>query len=457
MDKFLRNRSVKTNHTAFALTLLAMVSGAACAPNTPNASQPAVVTAASPSVAASPASTQSAQPCEPLETRPPNAPEQKPAFAGQTRACGVKSDVAFEVTVLARGLDRPWAVEPLPGGDLLITEKPGRLRIVTAKGEVRPPIGGLLPVGTGGLSAASGQGGLPPITAQGQGGLLDVALSPNFARDRTIFWSFSEQREGGSGTSVARGVLTADRTNLEQVRIIFRAMPTYNNGLHFGSRLAFGPDNMLYVTLGDRFDRPNRPKAQQPDNHLGKIVRINPNGKAPSNNPFARHSGAAPELWTLGHRNIQSAAFDEQGRLWTVEHGAKGGDELNLIEKGKNYGWPFVTYGEEYSGEAFADAVTAREGSTPPVYYWDPVIAPSGAQFYTGKAFPGWRGSLFIGGLASQRLVRLVIKDNRVVGEEHLLTERRQRIRDVRQGPDGSLYIVTDQENGELWHITPKR
>jgi glucose/arabinose dehydrogenase len=354
-------------------------------------------------------------------------------------------------------LNKPWAIEPLPNGDFLITEKTGQLRIVSAKGEVGQSIGGLLPVGSGGVSASSGQGGLPPITARGQGGLLDVALSPNFATDRTIFWSFSEQREDGSGTSVARGVLTPNRANLEQVRIIFRAMPTYNNGLHFGSRLVFGPDKMLYVTLGDRFDRPNRPRVQQPDNHLGKIVRINPNGSAPSDNPFAGRSGAAAQIWTLGHRNLQSAAFDEKGRLWTVEHGARGGDELNLIEKGANYGWPVVTYGQEYSGEPFPGAVTAREGYKQPVYYWDPVIAPSGAQFYTGNAFPKWRGSLFIGGLASQRLVRLVIKDNRVVGEEHLLTDRGQRIRDVRQGRDGSLYVVTDQDNGEIWRIAPKR
>jgi glucose/arabinose dehydrogenase len=445
---------VKKNYIAVALTLSVIIGGAACAPNTPDGAQPSGVAQPSGLTAASPTSS---QPGEPLEKRPPNASEQKPAFAVQTRAPGVKSTVAFEVTVVARGLDRPWAVEPLPNGDFLITEKPGRMRIVSAKGEVGQPIAGLLPVGSGGVSAASGQGGLPPITARGQGGLLDVALSPNFARDRTIFWSFSEQREGGSGTSVARGVLTADRANLEQVRIIFRAMPTYNNGLHFGSRLAFGPDNMLYVTLGDRFDRPNRPKVQQLDNHLGKIIRINPNGSVPNDNPFVRQSATAPEIWTLGHRNLQSAAFDEKGRLWTVEHGARGGDELNLIEKGKNYGWPLVTYGQEYSGQPFAGAVTAREGYEQPVYYWDPVIAPSGAQFYTGNAFPGWRGSLFIGGLASQRLVRLVIKDNRVVGEEHLLTERGQRIRDVRQGRDGSLYVVTDQANGELWRITPKR
>ena len=303
----------------------------------------------------------------------------------------------------------------------------------------------------------SGQGGLPPITARGQGGLLDVALSPNFEKDRTIFWSFSEQRTGGSGTSVARGTLTEDRRNLEQVRVIVRALPTYDNGLHFGSRLAFGTDGMLYITLGDRFDRPNRTKVQQLDNHLGKIMRINPDGSVPADNPFAKQPGAMPEIWTLGHRNLQSAAFDEQGRLWTVEHGAKGGDELNLIEKGKNYGWAIQSYGEEYSGEPIPGAVTAREGYEQPVYYWDPVIAPSGAQFYTGNAFPAWRGSLFIGGLVSQRLVRLVIKDNRVVGEEHLLADRGERIRDVRQGPDGMLYVVTDESNGELWKITPKR
>ncbi|MDQ3750040.1 MAG: PQQ-dependent sugar dehydrogenase [Acidobacteriota bacterium] len=434
------------------LTVLLTAVSAACAQNTRKETK----TSASTSSTAASTNSSSSQ-CAPLETRTANAPDQKPAFPGQTRGCAVKSDAAFDVTVIAKGLDRPWAVEPLPDGDFLITEKLGQLRIVSAKGEVSQPIGGLLPVGRGGVSATSGQGGLPPITARGQGGLLDVALSPNFAKDRTIFWSFSEQREGGSGTSVARGVLTGDRKNLEQVRIIFRAMPTYNNGLHFGSRFAFGPDGKLYITLGDRFDRPNRPKVQQLDNHLGKIIRINPDGSVPADNPFVKQQGAMPEIWTLGHRNIQSAAFDEQGRLWAVEHGPRGGDELNLIEKGKNYGWAVVSYGEEYSGEPIPGVVTQKEGYEQPVYYWDPVIAPSGAQFYTGSAFPAWRSSFFIGGLASQRLVRLVIKDNRVVGEEHLLTDRGQRIRDVRQGPDGALYVVTDQTSGELWRITPKR
>ena len=396
--------------------------------------------------------------CTPLETAAPNAPQQKPAFAGQTRACGVKSDAAFDVVVLAKGLANPWAVEPLPDGGFLITEKAGRMRIVSASGQVGEPIGGLLPVGQGGVSAASGQGGLPPISARGQGGLLDVALSPDFAKDRTVYWSFSEQREGGSGTSVARGTLTADRKNLEQVRVIFRAMPTYDNGLHFGSRLAFGPDGKLYITLGERFDKTKtRPQAQQLGSHLGKIIRINPDGSVPPDNPFVKQQGALPEIWTLGHRNVQSSTFDDQGRLWTIEHGAQGGDELNLIEKGKNYGWPVISYGEEYSGEPIPGNITAKEGYEQPIYYWDPVIAPSGAQYYTGSAFPAWRGSIFIGGLASQRLVRVVIKDNRVTGEEHLLADRGKRIRDVRQGPDGALYVVTDDANGELWKITPKR
>ena len=379
--------------------------------------------------------------CTPLETREGNAPGQRPASGGQTRVCGLRSDsAAFDVVVLTRTLDRPWAVEPLPGGDILVTEKPGRMRIVSATGAVGEPITGV-----------------PAVDAGGQGGLLDVALSPAFDTDRTIFWSFSEPRQGGNATSVARGALSADRKRLEQVRVIFRALPVYDGNLHFGSRLAFGPDGMLYVTLGDRSDRPMRPQAQQLDSHMGKILRITPEGAAPSDNPFVGQANARPEIWSLGHRNIQAAAFDGEGRLWGIEHGPRGGDELNLIEKGKNYGWPLVAYGIEYSGSAIAGAVTARDGFVQPVYYWDPVIAPSGAQFYSGDAFPAWRGNLFIGALKEMRLVRLVIENGRVTGEEHLLADRRQRVRDVRQGPDGALYVVTDQGGGELWRIAPRR
>ncbi len=394
--------------------------------------------------------------CQPVSLGAPNAPEQNPAFAGQTRACAAMTTAPIVVTVLAKGLTNPWAVEPLPDGRFLVTEKPGRMRIVSATGEIGEPIEGLTSVADGGPSAESRQGGLPPITAARQGGLLDVELSPNFEKDRTIFWSFSEQREGGAGTSVARGVLSPDGRKLSDVRVIFRAMPTYNNGMHFGSRLAFAPDGKLFITLGDRFDRERmRPQAQHLDSHNGKVVRINPDGTVPTDNPFAGREGAYGDIWTIGHRNIQSATFDDQGRFWIVEHGARGGDELNLVEQGKNYGWPLITYGEEYSGEAIAGGATAREGLEQPVYYWDPVIAPSGMEFYTGAAFPEWKGNIFVGGLVSQRLVRLVLKDGRVAGEEHLLSDRGQRIRDVRQGPDGFLYVVTDQANGELWRIAP--
>ena len=380
--------------------------------------------------------------CTPLETRSPNAADQRPARAGQTRTCGVASNPAFDVTVVTKGLESPWAVEPLPGGDLLVTEKAGRLRIVSASGTIGQPIAGL-----------------PEVDARGQGGLLDVALSPTFDTDRTIYWSFSEARpgEGGNGTSIARGVLSADRARVDQVQVIFRVLPAYNGTMHYGSRLAFGPDGMLYGTFGERSDTQMRQYAQRLDSHLGKTIRIKPDGSAPADNPVVGQPNARPEIWTFGHRNIQAAAFDSQGRFWAIEHGTRGGDELNLIEKGKNYGWPLVAYGVEYSGRPIAGAVTARPGFEQSVYYWDPVIAPSGAQFYSGDAFPAWRGNLFVGSLREQRLVRLTLDNARVTGEEHLLVDRKQRVRDVRQGPDGFLYIVTDQKDGELWRISPRR
>ena len=385
-----------------------------------------------------PASRTGSDPCTPVETRPPNVPDQKPSFVGQTRACQERTNVAFDVLVLARGLVYPWAVEPLPDGDLLITEKPGRLRIISASGEVGDPLEGL-----------------PRVDYIGQGGLLDVALSPSFESDQTIFWSYAEPRGGGNATSVARGVLSPDRARVDQVQVIFRSQPAYDGDKHFGSRLVFDRDGYLFVTLGERSDLATRPEAQQLDSHLGTIVRINADGSVPKDNPFVDAPSAQPEIWTWGHRNIQAAAFDADGRLWVAEHGAQGGDELNLIEKGKNYGWPLVAFGEEYSGQPIPNAVTEREGYVSPIYYWDPVIAPSGAQFYTGDAFPEWRGSLFVGSLTDTLLVRLTIEDERVRGEEHLLADRRQRIRDVRQGPDGALYIVTDEKNGELWKIVP--
>ena len=379
-------------------------------------------------------------PCAPLESRAANAPTQRPSFPGQTRACAINSNVAHDVIVVARGLENPWSVEPLPGGDVLVTEKAGRLRIVSATGTIGEPIAGLL-----------------PVDARGQGGLLDVALSPSFESDRTIFWSFAEPREGGNGTSIARGVLSPDRRRLDQVRVIFRVLPTYNGTLHYGSRLAFGRDGMLYATFGERSNLDTRPYAQRMDSHLGKIIRIAPDGSVPSDNPFVGQANALPEIWSVGHRNIQAAAFDAQGRLWEIEHGTRGGDELNLVQKGRNYGWPLAAFGVEYSGAPIGQGATQRDGLESPVYYWDPVIAPSGAQWYTGDAFPAWRGSLFIGARKEKRLVRLVVENDRVTREEHLLTDRGQRIRDVRQGPDGALYIVTDEQNGELWKVVPRR
>ena len=424
------------NTTLISAALAAALGLAGCGPSgerAPDSPAPPSSASASTESAASAA-------CKPLETRPAEAPDQRPAFPGQTRACAVKSNVSFEVAVLARGLDHPWAVEPLPNGDLLVTEKPGRMRVVSARGELGEPIEGV-----------------PAVDARGQGGLLDVALSPQFQTDRTIFWSYAEPREGGNGTSVARGVLSGDSRRLSEVRVIFRALPTYQGDKHYGSRLAFGPDGMLYITTGERSDAPMRKYAQQLDSHLGKVLRVKPDGTVPEDNPYVGRDGALPEIWTLGHRNAQAAAFDLEGRLWLVEHGARGGDELNRVEKGKNYGWPVVAYGIEYSGKPIPGAVTAREGYEQPVYYWDPVIAPSGAQFYSGDAFPAWRGSLITGALRDKRLVRLTIENGRVTGEEHLLNARGKRVRDVRQGEDGALYVVTDESNGELWKITPAK
>jgi len=381
--------------------------------------------------------TSSNQGCEPLQTAQPNAPEQQPAFPGQTRACEASSNVELDVTVLASGLEHLWAVEPVPDGTLLVTERPGRMRIVSADGNIGEPIAGT-----------------PEVFAEGQAGMLDVALSPSFDEDRTIFWSYSEPRGNGNGTAVARGVLSKDARTLEQVRVIFRAKPDYHNDKHYGSRLVFANDGTLFVTLGERSDLATRSQAQELDSHYGKIVRINPDGSVPDGNPFQNRNNAMPETWTLGHRNIQAAAVDANGDFWEIEHGPHGGDELNHVEKGVNYGWPLASYGEEYSGEPLRNAKTQRPGYEQPVYYWDPVIAPSGAQFYAGDEFPEWNGNLLVGALVQNALVRLVLEDGKVTGEEHFLGDRGRRIRDVRQDDAGALYVVTDEADGELWKIT---
>jgi aldose sugar dehydrogenase len=375
----------------------------------------------------------------PIETAPPNVPEFKPAFPGQTRAPAVQSQTRVKVTEIAKGLDHPWALAFLPDGRMLVTEKPsGVLSIVTPQGKKSPPVQGV-----------------PKVDGRNQGGLLDVRLPPDFAKSGLVYWTYYEPREGGNGLAVARAKLVdGPQPRFEGLQILFRMQPTLDSTAHAGGRLVFAPDGMLFVTLGERSILPGRVQAQDLGSHFGKIVRIHPDGTVPKDNPFVGRAGARPEIWSLGHRNVLSAALDRQGRLWEVEMGPRGGDELNLVQKGKDYGWPTIGYGEEYSGKPI-HARTQAPGMEQPVYYWDPVISPCGMLFYSGSLFPEWKDNVFIGGLSSQALVRLVLKGDRVVGEERLLTDLGSRIREVVQGPDGALYVLTDEDDGKLLKLTP--
>jgi glucose/arabinose dehydrogenase len=342
---------------------------------------------------------------------------------------------AVRVETVARGLEYPWALAFLPDGRMLVTERPGRLRSVDQNGRVSEPFAGV-----------------PQVLARGQGGLLDITLDPHFADNRLVYLSYAEPGDGSTaGTAVARGRLGEGR--LEDVRVIYQQQPKVGGSNHFGSRLVFARDGTLFVTQGDRFTY--RDGAQDLSVGFGKIVRLNPDGSVPRDNPFVGRAGARPELWSYGHRNIQSAALHPQtGQLWTVEHGARGGDELNRPEAGKNYGWPVITYGVDYSGARIGEG-TAKPGMEQPVYYWDPVIAPSGMAFYTGEAFPSWQGSLLIGSLQPGLLVRLILDDGRVTREERYLGDLGERIRDVRQGPDELLYLLTDSRNGRILRVMP--
>jgi glucose/arabinose dehydrogenase len=336
---------------------------------------------------------------------------------------------------VAEGLEHPWALAFLPDGRMLVTERPGRLRLVEKDGRLSKPLAGV-----------------PEVAAKGQGGLLDVALDPGFEESRLVYLSYAEPGEGGAGTAVARGRL--GEGGLENVQVIYRQQPKVSGNGHFGSRLVFGRDGKLFITQGDR--QGYREQVQDLRSGIGKLVRINPDGSIPDDNPFVGETGARPEIYSLGHRSMQAAALHpETGQLWTVEHGARGGDELNHPEAGKNYGWPVITYGIDYSGARIGEG-TAKEGMEQPVYYWDPVIAPSGAVWYTGDRYPGWKGSLFIGSMQPGALVRVTVENGRVTGEERYLAELGDRIRDVQQGPDGFLYVVTDEEDGRVLRVVPK-
>lgn len=390
--------------------------------------------------ACGPAPAQPGQAGAPVESRAPNSPEQKPAFVGQTRAPGLSSGVVGQYQTLASGLDHPWGMAFLPTGEILVTERAGRLRVFGKDGRLSPAVTGL-----------------PAIYAEGQGGLLGVALDPDYARNGLVYWSYAEEADGVNGTAVARGKLTLGAApKVDNVQVIWRQAPKMASALHFGGRLVFGRDGKLFITTGERSILAGRVQAQNLDGTLGKVVRINADGSIPSDNPFVNTAGAKSEIWSLGHRNIQSATLDAQGRLWTVEHGARGGDELNRPEPGKNYGWPLITYGEEYSGKPISEGATQKDGLQQPVYYWDPVIAPSGMTLYSGALFPALKGSLLIGSMREQHVARLVLKDDKVVGEERLFTDIGGRVRDVAVGPDGAIYVLTDEDDGKLIKVTPK-
>jgi aldose sugar dehydrogenase len=343
---------------------------------------------------------------------------------------------APKVETVAEGLENPWGLAFLPDGAMLVTERPGRLRVVGSDGKLSAPVAGV-----------------PEVVAEKQGGLLDVALDPDFAKNKTIYLSFSEPRSGGgNGTSVARAVLSDDRMSLTDVTVIFQQMPAIESTAHFGGRLVFAPDKSLFVTLGDRYSM--RDSAQDPQTHLGKIVHIMTDGKPGPDNPYPS-GGGLPEIWSIGHRNVQGAAIEPStGLLWTVEHGAQGGDEINRPEAGKNYGWPVITYGKDYDDSKIGEG-TAKEGMEQPLHYWDPSIAPSGLAFYDGAMFPEWRGDLLVGALKGQKLVRLDIEDGKVVGEEAMLEDLGERIRDVRVGRDGAVYLLTDNPEGRVLKLTP--
>ena len=360
------------------------------------------------------------------------------ALAACTSAAGTNAQFRtsagpIKAVQVAGGLSHPWALAFLPDGRMLVTERDGRMRIVRADGTVGAPLAGL-----------------PQVAADGQGGLLDVVLDPDFGSNNTIWFSYSEPGEGGAGTAVAKARLA--EAGIDQVTVVFRQLPKVGGGAHFGSRLVFTPDGHLFVTLGERRQKE---WSQDLTRHQGKVVRLMRDGSVPTDNPFAGRSEAKPEIWSYGHRNPQGAALHpDTGQLWTVEHGAMGGDEVNMPQPGRNYGWPVISYGRDYSGAKIGEG-SAKEGIEQPVHYWDPSIAPSGMAFYTGDKYRGWKGSLFVGSLKFGMISRLELDGTKVVREERILDGFDKRVRDIRQGPDGLLYFVTDEGDAGIYRLEP--
>ena len=373
----------------------------------------------------------------PVEGTAPNT-TYKPAFEGQTRVSGLQTNTPYQGVVIATALTSPWGIKSLPDGRLLITEKTGTMRIATTAGVLSAPITGI-----------------PAVNAANQGGLLGLTIDPDFATNRMIYWVYAEATTGGNNTAVAKGKLSADEKTIEGATVIYRAKPANGSTLHYGGRILFDKSGFLVVSTGERSVLETRPLAQSVSSGLGKVVRLTKEGQPATGNPTFTGTGALPELYTIGHRNPQGLALNPTtGEIWLSEHGPRGGDEINRLKSGANYGWPTITYGIEYSGEKVGAGIQQQDGLEQPVYYWDPVVSPSGMTFYTGNRVPEWQNSLFIGALSGMHIVRLAIKDNKVIGEERLLASENQRFRDVTQGNDGALYAITD--GGRLYKIDKK-
>lgn len=382
-----------------------------------------------------------AQSGEPVEQGKPNVPEFKPAFPEQTRVPASNSGVSPAVESFTGPLEHPWGMDILPDGSYLVTERPGRMRVISKNGKLSKPLKGI-----------------PEVLAQKQGGLLDVSLGPNFNKDRMIYWAYSKPlKNGQSATAVAKGRLSGDKSEVTDVEDIFIQEPSSSTPAHYGSRILFDGKGHVFITTGEHFTEKERVLSQELDATYGKVIRINADGSVPEDNPFVDKKEAVGSIWSYGHRNIQGAAFHPKTeQFWVIEHGPQGGDELNLVKPGANYGWPVVCYGENYDGTPVGSGKARHAGEfTEPRYYWDPVIAPAGAIFYQGDMFKEWEGDLLISSLTPGGLVRLELNGDTVTGEERLITDQ-GRIRDVMEAPDGSLLLLVDEPDGAVLRLTRK-